>query len=179
MLTIVVPLSEGINDNNEFVTAESFTLQMEHSLASLSKWESKFEIPYLSSEKTTEQVMWYVKEAMTLTPDVPDVVFSSFSKENVKAIEDYISAKMTATWFPKGKSSKQNQEIITSEIIYYWMITCGIPVEFERWHLNRLLTLIEVCFRKNAPPKKMTPQEIYQQNMELNRRRRAATGSSG
>jgi hypothetical protein len=178
VLKVVVPLSEAINDKNEFVIEDSFTLEMEHSLASLSKWESNFEKPFLTTDKTPEQIFWYVK-AMTLTQDVPDDVFEKLSKENAETINNYIGAKMTATTFPEERSSKENPEIITAELIYYWMISFNVPSEYQYWHLNRLLTLIQVCSRKNAPPKKMKPIDVMRQNADLNARRRAESGSSG
>ena len=179
MLKLVVALSETIEEDR-FIVDESFTLEMEHSLASLSKWESEFERPFLTSDKTSEEIFWYVKEAMTLTPNVPDSVFDSLSKENIKTIQEYIGAKRTATWFPKEPTSKKGSaEVITAEIIYYWMINSNIPVEFQYWHLNQLLTLIQVCHRKNSPPKKMSQAEIMRQNAEINARRRAESGSSG
>jgi len=179
VLSIVVPLTEKINDKNEFVIGDSFILEMEHSLASLSKWESKFEKPYLSdSEKTPEEVLEYIK-CMTLTPDVPDSVYASLSSDNVDSITNHIAAKMTATWFPKTVPSKGNKEIVTAEVIYYWMVSCNIPFECETWHLNRLLTLIQVCQRKSMPPKKMSKSEAIRQQRELNARRREQFGSSG
>ena len=179
MLSIEVVLSEKINDKNEFVIGDSFTLEMEHSLASVSKWESKFEKPFLTDvEKTPEEILEYIK-FMTLTPDVPKNVYEALSPSNVQSINDHIAAKMTATWFPKHSSSNGNPEIITSEIIYYWMVSCGIPFECETWHLSRLLTLIQVCQRKNTPPKKMSKSEAIRQQRELNARRRKQYGSSG
>ena len=179
MLSIEVVLSEKINDKNEFVIRDSFTLEMEHSLASVSKWESKFEKPFLTDvEKTPEEILEYIK-CMTLTPEVPEKVYGALSSSNVEKINDHIAAKMTATWFPKHSSSKGNPEIITSEIIYYWMVSCGIPFECETWHLSRLLTLIQVCQRKSTPPKKMSKSEAIRQQRELNARRREQYGSSG
>lgn len=179
MLKLIVPLSEAIDNQNRFVVNESFTLEMEHSLVSLSKWESEFEKPFLSdADKTPEEVLWYI-EAMVQTPNVPIDVFQALKPEHIEEINKYIAAKMTATWFPKDRPSGKSREVITSEIIYYWMISCNVPVEFQHWHLNRLLTLIQVCQRKNAPPKRRSKAEIARMQHELNAQRRAESGSSG
>lgn len=180
MLVIKVPIAEGFNETTkEFVVIETFTLEMEHSLATLSKWESFFEKPFLGTEeKTIEEVMWYVK-AMTLTPDVPPEVYAKLSQENFTAIDGYIQASMTATTFKEATNQKQNREIITSELIYYWMVALNIWIECENWHLNRLLAFIRVCNIKNAPQKKMSRSEMLAQRRSLNSQRRSQSGSSG
>ena len=180
MLTIVVPGTELFDDSKqEFVSRDEFILKLEHSLVSLSKWESIYEKPFLQqAEKTVDEVLGYVK-AMTLTREVPEAIFSRLSEENVKAINDYIDAKMTATWFSEAPGAPQSREIITSELIYYWMIAFQIPFECERWHLNRLFTLIRVCNIKNAKPKKMSRSEVAARNRELNAQRKAQFGTSG
>jgi hypothetical protein len=176
VLTILVPLSESIVED-KFVI-DGFRLEIEHSLVSLSKWESEFEKPFLTSDKTSEQVLWYI-QAMTLTPNVPEEIFQKLTVDNIDEIQRYIAAKRTATWFPRQASAKANQEIITAEVIYYWMISHSIPVEFQNWHLNTLLTLIQVCSRKNAPQKKMSTAEVMRSQHEINQQRRAESGSSG
>lgn len=180
MLTIVVSGREMFDDSSgEFTTLGDVTLELEHSLVSLSKWESIFEKPFLtSSDKTTEEVIEYVK-AMTLTPKIAPEVFLKLSEENFRTINEYIDAKMTATWFSEQPGVPQSRDIITAELIYYWMIAFQIPFECERWHLNRLFTLIRVCNVKQSKPKKMSRAEIAARNRELNAQRRAQLGTTG
>lgn len=180
MLKITIPgidLWDEIRE--EFTKAEGFDLELEHSLVSLSKWESIHEKAFLSPEsKTDEEVFSYIK-CMIQTPNFPPEVLSRISQENFKAIQQYIDAKMTATWFHELPNQKKSQEVITAELIYYWMISLNIPIEFENWHLNRLFTLIKIFNIKNAPPKKMSRAEIAARNQALNEQRKAQFGTSG
>ena len=180
MLQITIPAREMWDErNNEFVYTNEQTLQLEHSLISLSKWESKWNKPFLSKEsKTYEEVLDYVK-CMTLTQKVSPEIYANLTDENMRDIQRYIEAPMTATTFSEEKNTKGNREIVTSELIYYWMIALGIPLECDKWHLNRLLTLVRVCNIKNSPPKKMGKNAIMSRNASLNAARRKRLNSKG
>lgn len=181
MLTINVPISpEGWDEKKqEFVEPEVQTLQLEHSLLSLSKWESKWKKSFISSKNiSNEEILDYIK-CMTLTKNVSDDVYDYLTNENVKEVRDYIEDSMTATTFAKEVGGPRNKEIITSELIYYWMIASNIPFECQKWHLNRLITLIRVCSIKNAPPKKRSKKDIMNQNAALNAARRAQMNTKG
>lgn len=179
MLSIVVPEREYYDeDKNEFIHSKETTLQLEHSLVSLSKWESKWNKPFLSSkDKTDEEILDYIR-CMTITQNVDPSVYLRLSKKNVEQIVNYINLPMTATTFSDRENGKKG-EIITAEIVYYWMISLNVPFECQKWHLNRLLTLIKVCSIKNTPPKKMSKNEILNRNRALNASRRRALGSKG
>lgn len=180
MLITKVPMREGFDrKKKEFVTLVGFDLKLEHSLVSLSKWESNFKKPFLSDEpKTPEETLWYVK-TMILNEEVPADLFERISKQNYDEIYAYIDDSMTATWFNEAVDRRKNSEVITAEVIYYWMVEFNIPVEFQHWHLNRLLTLIKVCSKKKSPPKKMSPREIMEQQRSLNEQRMAQLGTKG
>ena len=180
MLTLVIPGRELFDEeSNEFVYSKEVTLQLEHSLVSLSKWEAKWNKPFLSQEttKTDEEILDYVR-CMTVTQNVNKNVYYRLTKENIEKINEYINLPMTATTF-KYHNSSRNKEVITAEIIYYWMISLNIPLECQKWHLNRLLTLIKVCSIKNSPSKKMSKREIMNQNRALNASRKKAWGTRG
>lgn len=180
MLTIVVPEVEYWDETHEqLVTLPAKELQLEHSLISISKWESKWCVPFLSKEEhSVEQTIHYVK-CMTLTQNVDPAVYDRLSEANLLEIREYINAPMTATWINEEKTSKSNSEQVTAELIYYWMISLQIPVEFQKWHLNRLLTLVRVCNIKNSPGKKMSKREIMSRNAALNAARRQQYNSKG
>lgn len=181
MLQINVPIDkEGWDEQKqEFVEPKVQTLTLEHSLISLSKWESKWCKPFLTNEdKTYEETIDYIK-CMTLTPNVKPEVYEYLTSENIREINSYIEAPMTATTFYENRASKTSREIVTSELIYYWMIALQIPPEYQKWHLNRLLTLIRVCNIKNSPPKKMSKTAIMRRNAELNAARRKQLNTKG
>ena len=178
MLDIVIPSVEFYDElKNEFIQTKEYKLRLEHSLVSLSKWEAKWNKPFLSDEhKTLEETIDYIK-CMTLTQNVSDEVYKNITDQIIVDVNNYISKKMTATTIKvEGPNSK---EIITSEIIYSWMISLNIPLECQKWHLNRLLTLVKVCNIQNQPPKKMNRNEMIQKNKDLNAQRKSKMNTRG
>ena len=180
MLQITIPQTELWDESKqEFVSLKEQTLQLEHSLVSLSKWESKWNKSFLSSrEKSYEETIDYIK-CMTLTPNVKPEVYRGLTKSNIEQINKYIEAPMTATSFVEDKRGTGSRATITSELIYYWMIALNIPFECQKWHLNRLLTLIRVCEIKSQPPKKMSNREIMNRNSSLNSARKKQLNTRG
>lgn len=180
MLQITIPSIELWNESTEeFVYMKERTLQLEHSLVSLSKWESKWCKSFISNKNITEEeTMDYIR-CMTLTQNVPKEVYDYMPDSVVKQITDYINAPMTATYFSGNNNKKTSREPVTSEIIYYWMIAMNIPFECQKWHLNRLLTLIRVCNIKNKPPKKMSKRSVMSRNAALNAARKQRLGTMG
>lgn len=180
MLQIVIPASEGWDEaRQEFVNIKEQRLQLEHSLISLSKWESKWQKPFLSpDDKTPEEIIDYVR-CMTLNQHVDPDVYYGLTEENMQQINEYIESPMTATTFTNLTPSRGSHEIFTSEVIYYWMIAQSIPFECQKWHLNRLLTLIRVCNIKNSPPKKVSQAEMARQFASINAQRRKQMHTNG
>lgn len=179
MLQITIPDTEYWDERaQEFINAKGKTLQLEHSLVSISKWESKWCTPFLSKEdKTAEQTIDYVR-CMTITQNVNPEIYNRLTNENFRQINDYIDLPMTATTFRKD-NRRGSREIITSELIYYWMIVHNIPMECQKWHLNRLLTLIRVCNIKSQPDKKRNKRDIMSENAALNAARRKKLNTRG
>ena len=180
MLELVVPKSEQYDDDSGcFITTKEQTLRLEHSLVSLSKWESKWHKAFLSKDdKTYEETLDYIK-CMTLTKNVDPEIYRYLTHTNILQVNQYIQDSMTATYFSEDKTGKSSREVVTAELIYYWMIALNIPFECQKWHLNRLLTLIRVCNIKNAPPKKRSKREIMSRNAALNAARRKQHGTKG
>jgi hypothetical protein len=180
MLKIIVPGEEYYNEETEeFETVGDFELELEHSLISLSKWESKHQKPFLSnSTKTPDEILDYVK-AMVLTPNYPEDIFQRFSNIQFSQINKYIESTESATTFGAMPERRGRGEIITSELIYYWMVAFTIPFECETWHLNRLFALIRICNIKNSKPQKMSRSEVAARNRELNAQRRAQFNTRG
>lgn len=180
MLTIVVPGVESFdNRTKQFVYGEETILELEHSLVSLSKWEMQFQKPLLSQEpKTQEETFAYFRH-MCLTPNVPDEVFDRLPDEAIVKINEYIENKMTATWFRPMTNGPRSSEQITNELIYYWMYAFNIPKETEKWHLERLFTLIRVTNEKNKPQKKMSRADLAARNRALNEQRKKQFQTTG
>lgn len=180
MLKLVIPAAEYWDEGREmFINYPETILRLEHSLVSVSKWESRWNKAFLSrSEKTLEQTIDYIR-CMTITQNVPEDVYDRLSVKNIEDVNAYIEAPMTATHICEQASGGYNSEQVTSELIYYWLISLGIPFECQKWHLNRLLTLIKVCSVKNRPPKKMSKGEISRRNAALNAARRKKYNTKG
>lgn len=181
-INVAIGTEEFDEATNKFVNSEYFTLELEHSLASLSKWEAEFEKPfYGKDEKTVEETLFYIRECMVLTENPPGWIFQELSKENYDDIQKYINAKRTATWFndPKNRPAGPQNQIITAEVIYGWMVALRIPFETQHWQLNRLFTLVKVVNEQGKQPKKMGRAEAARQQAALNAKRRAELGTRG
>ena len=180
MLNIVIPASEYFDEStNTFVFFKETRLQLEHSLVSISKWEAKWHKPFLDMKpKTAEECLDYIR-CMTITQNVDPSVYTRIPADVFEKVNAYIEAPMTATWFSDKKKNGGSREVVTSEIIYYWMFSLNIPMECQKWHLNRLLTQIRVVNLKNAPQKKMSRKEIMSRNRALNAQRRQSLNSKG
>jgi hypothetical protein len=176
---IKIPEQELFVPPDRFINLKETTIKIEHSLVAISKWESKWHVPFLdpNTEKTNEMMIDYIR-CMTITQNVDPMVYDFLPLDVLKEINEYIDDPMTATWF-KNTPHGRNGEIVTSELVYYWMIAQNIPPEYDKWHFNRLMTLIRVCSEKNAPSKKMSKRDILGQNRALNAARRKASGSKG
>jgi hypothetical protein len=180
MLKLIIPGDEWFNEETEtFETVGDIELELEHSLLSLSKWESKFKKPFLSSDgKTIDETLDYI-EAMIISPIFPVDIFHRLDQDSIRKINEYIESTESATTFGLMPERKGRGEVITSELIYYWMVAFQIPFECESWHLNRLFSLIRICNIKNSKPKRMSRREISDRNRDLNAQRRAKHNSTG
>ena len=180
MLTIVVPERElYMSESNTFITVREHKLKLEHSLMSIYKWESKWHKSFINTtDKSVDETVHYVK-CMTITQNVDPLVYKCLTTENFRLINDYINDPMTATTFSDDQKQKKNRKIITAEVIYARMLMAGIPLECEKWHLNKLLTLLRVCESYQSPPKKMNRNEMISQRKALNAARRKKYNSKG
>lgn len=171
MLQITLPVELWDEGKQEFVYLPGQTLELEHSLVSLSKWESKMKKPFLSNgSKTYEETLEYLK-CMMLTSGVTDETYDYLMRHKLQDIDAYINDSMTATTLPKTRGRKGRPETVTAELIYYWMSALQIPSDYENWHLNRLITLIGVHNFKNSPAKKRSSDDILREQLALNEER--------
>lgn len=181
MLRLVIPGDEAFNEKtSEIVPAGPDTeIDLEHSLASLSKWESEYQKPFLSTvKKTPEEIFSYLK-AMVVTPGLDSELLLKLPKTEIDKVQAYIDSPQSATTFGLLPETKGPGETITSELIYYWMVAYNIPWEAQTWHLNRLFSLVKICNIKNSKPKKINQREAAQQRARLNAERRAKLGTKG
>lgn len=180
MLTITVPAVELFDEaKSEFIDLPEVTLSLEHSLVSLSRWESKWKKSFLfAKDKTSDEIHGYI-QAMCLDENIPAGVFARLTRDNYESINEYINEQMTATTFAEMPNQRASRDIVTAELIYYWMIALQVPVECESWHLNRLMALIKVANLKNQPAKKMGKNQMLAERARLNEERKAKYGSSG
>lgn len=179
MLEISIPQTTVFDEKTEsFYEVNACKICLEHSLISVSKWESKWHLPFIDTKNKTNEMMIDYIRCMTVSKSIDPYAYYTLTPDHISKINSYIEDPMTATTFSKNHRAS-GRERVTSELIYYWMISLGIPVEFEKWHLNRLLTLIRLCEEKNQPPKKMSRNAILKQNKSLNAARRAKYHSRG
>jgi hypothetical protein len=180
MLTLRVGGTDSYDETkSEFVEQDGLLLRFEHSLLSVSKWESIHEKPFLGNdEKSADEITSYIR-CMCLDDNIAPEVFKQLTKKNYDDINAYLESKQTATWFNEQPGAPQSREVITAELIYYWLTVFKIPFECQHWHLNRLFTLIRICNVKQGKPKKMSRAEVAARNRELNARRRAQLGTTG
>lgn len=180
MLSITIPASEYYDEvRGEFFSVPETRLRLEHSLAAISRWESKWLKPFFGNEsKTPAECADYVR-CMAIDEDVNPDVFRAIPPKIFDEIDRYIESPMTATTIRERPGRRGGREIVTSELIYYWMVALGIPFECDRWNINRLLMLIRITNIRQAPQKNMSRKDIYSQNRAINAARRAKLGSKG
>lgn len=181
MLRITIPPVEFYDEaNNRFISSKGQTIDLEHSLISISKWESKYHKPFIlriPTPRTYAESIDYIK-CMALTRNVDPTIYYGLTGENIRQINEYMDDPMTAVWISKSNNSTTGEEI-TSELIYYWMICYKIPFECQKWHINKLLALIHLCHVKTTPPKKLSPTELAMRNSAINNERRRRLNTSG
>ena len=181
MLTISVPKTEYYDsDLDQILTVNAVQLTLEHSLLSISKWESKWNKPFFAdTNKTTEELLDYIKCMIVGPKTIDERIIGVLRESDISKIVEYIKAPMTATTIKTNGPKKRNKETITSELIYYWMVAYNIPFECEKWHINRLLTLVKICDIKNSPKNKMSKRDTINYYKNLNEARKASMGTRG
>lgn len=180
MLEIIIPPAEMWDPKERrFSKTKEYKLQLEHSLISISKWEARWNKSFLKEEnKTTEEILDYIK-CMTLTQNIPPEAYLCLTEDNISQIVEYIRAPMTATWFSEDNNRKFSREVITNEVIYDWMIEFGVPFECQKWHLNRLITLIRVRTARSKKSKPMSEKDTLSMYRDINAARRKRLNSKG
>jgi hypothetical protein len=180
MLQITIPGIELYDEETQtFSTFDDIVLNLEHSLVSVSKWESKFEKPFLAdNDKSNEEIFEYIK-FMIINDNYSNDALERLTPSNISQINEYINSKQSATSFGSMPDKKVRGETITSELVYYWMVAFNIPFECQYWHLNRLFSLVRICNIKNGKPQKLSRSELAQRNKDLNEQRRKELGTSG
>lgn len=180
MLQLIIGQNEYYDEErNLFITPKPVTVRLEHSLKSLAKWESKWKKAFLSKKPMTQEENIDYIRCMEVTGQIDPKTFDYLTSDQLKEVNEYINDKMTATTINRRGPKKPSNETITAEVIYFWMIQHGIPPEYEKWHLNRLLTLIEVCSIKGGPQKKMGMKEQMAEQRAINAARRAKHHTKG
>lgn len=186
MLNLMIPEQKLFdNEKSQFFTVPKCELQLEHSLISIKKWEAKWHKAFLSDDKKTDEEIRDYIQCMTINRNVSKEIYSYIPKDIMAIIAAYIKDPMTATTIrdnrPEGKGFVKSN--ITAELVYYWMITYGIPVEFEKWHINQLMTLIQLIQKKQKRPGKdknrNSSKSAAQQRAQLNAQRRAMYNTNG
>lgn len=188
MLQLQVVMKEEFDEEKQEFIETKWLLKLEHSLVSLSKWEAKFEKPFLASDAKTQVEIFSYVMMMDLSDDTPPEAFLNLSASDYTKINEHINAKKTATWFSKTAKKKTNRQTVTSELIYYWMTSYEIPWDAENWHLNRLFTLIEVFNAERSAEtdkssgkgtNKKSASSIAAERRALNEQRKKEMGTSG
>lgn len=171
MLRIILPATDDL---------EAVELNLEHSLVSLSKWESKHEKAFFGPQEKSEGELADYVNHMIVDAEPPEDFLNRLTMFETTRIRQYIDSKQSATWFREDQKARPSQEIITSELIYYWLINFQIPFQpTETWHLNRLLTLVKICGIKQTKPRPMNKKQQMEEYRRLNAERRAKLGTSG
>ncbi len=181
MLELEIKDLEIYDDETGFQKFKGGKLLLEHSLLAVSKWESKYHIPFLEhigKNLTVEESLYYV-QCMTINKNVDPSIYKAITPEDMQKILDYISDPYSATVINTRNKNRVNKEPVTSEMIYYWMVASTIPFECEKWHLSRLMKLIEIYGIKNSEPEKKSTSQILREQDAINTKRRAAMHSKG
>ena len=180
MIQVTIPGGEIFDsETNEFINFKTTTLSLEHSLLSISKWEAKHKKPFLKkADRSAEEILDYIA-CMSITQNVDPRIFRKIPANEIRRVGRYIEDPMTATTFNEESPKNNKSQTVTSELIYYWMIAYNIPFECQKWHINRLLTLIRICGIKNAPPKKTSKAEMMRRRSQLNAERRSKLHTKG